>query len=357
VGEGVVPLAREDVNYIRNSVKATVDAYDGSVTLYEFDETDPVLRAWNAAFGGDLVVPREDIPAELLQHFRYPQDMFKVQRNLLAQFYVTNPGEFFAGTDFWQVPRTPANPDLQLLQPPYYLLTQFPEQASPTFQLTSALSPVNRRNLAAVVSGAYVDGDLRLQAWSLPSDTRIAGPEQVHQDMVNASAIRQELTLLEAGGSAVVTYGNLLSLPYQDGMLYVEPVYVQTRTAEAFPLMQKVLMSYGQYVTLSDSLEDGLANLVEQGQRGVPTIGDDEAPPEEPPAETPPGSPPPAEQPEPPAAPPGVAEAEADLAAAMDELRAAEQSGDFVRYAQAAQAVLEAWEAYQAALEAAGEGG
>jgi uncharacterized protein len=353
VGIGAVAqLAREDVNYIRNSVKATVDAYDGTVTLYEYDAEDPVLRAWNSAFGGDLVVPREEIPESLLAHFRYPVDMFKVQRNLLARFYVTEPREFFAGTDFWQVPRTPADPDSQFFQPPYYLLTEFPEQAGPTFQLTSAVSPVNRRNLAAVVSGAYVDGEQLLQAWTLPSDTRISGPEQVHQEMVNAAAIRQELTLLEAGGSALVRFGNLLSLPYQDGMLYVEPVYVQTRTAEAFPLMQKVLMSYGQYVTLADSLEEGLQNLVEQGRRGVPTIAEETEPGETPPDEgaaTPPPATPPAEEP-PATPPPGIAEAEANLREAMDELRAAEQSGDFVRYAQAAQAVLDAWEAYEAAI-------
>jgi hypothetical protein len=362
VGTGVARLAQEEVNYMRNSVKATVDAYDGSVTLYEYAPDDPVLQAWNKAFGGDLLVPREETPPELMQHFRYPIDMFKVQRNLLAQFYVEDPGEFFAGTDFWQVPRLPSNPDTGDLQPPYYLLTQFPEQAGPTFQLTSAVSPVNRRNLAAVISGAYVDGEQRLQAWSLPSDTRISGPEQVHQEMVNASAIRQELTLLEAGGSALIRYGNLLSLPYQDGMLYVEPVYVQTQTAEAFPLMQKVLMSYGQYVTLADSLEAGLADLVEQGQRGVPTIGEGETPPgEQPPGGTPAPTPSPTPAPTPPQtaepAPSSVQEAEQDLAAAMDELRAAEESGDFVRYAQAAQAVLEAWDAYQTALQEAEGGG
>jgi hypothetical protein len=354
VGVGVAQLARADVNYMRNSVKATVDAYDGKVTLYEFDGADPVLRAWNAAFGGDLLVPRSEIPPELLEHFRYPQDMFKVQRNLLARFYVEEPGQFFAGTDFWQVPNTPDNPDSERKQPPYYLLTQFPGQASPTFQLTSAVSPVNRRNLAAVVSGAYLDGQLRLQAWTLPSDTRISGPEQVHQEMVNASAIRQELTLLEAGGSAIVSYGNLLSLPYRDGMLYVEPVYVQTRAAEAFPLMQKVLMSYGQYVTLADSLEGGLENLVEQGRRGVPSIGEPGGPPASPaptePAPTGPEPTPPAQPPT--APPPDVAQALADLEVAMAELRAAEQAGDFVRYAEAAQAVLEAWDAYQAALAA-----
>jgi hypothetical protein len=353
VGEGTVAqLAQDEISYIRNSVKATVDAYDGSVTLYEFDQEDPVLRAWNAAFGGDLVVPKEETPAALIPHFRYPQDLFKVQRDLLQRFYVQDPGEFFAGTDFWEVPNTPANPDSSLLQPPYYLNAQFPGQQRPTFQLTSAVSPVDRLNLAALVSGAFTDGELRLQAWRLPEDTRIPGPVQVHQDMTNAAQIRERITLLE--GSARVTYGNLLSLPYQDGMLYIEPVYVQTTATDAFPLMQLVLMSYGQYVTLAPTVEDGLTDLVEQGQAGVPTLPDgEEAPAEPPPGDgTPAPTTPPAEPPtgEPTTAPPPDLEAsQARMVAAEEELAAAYESGDFGRLA----AALEEWVAAREELAAA----
>jgi len=354
VGAGVAQLAREDVSYMRNAVKATVDAYDGTVTLYEFDESDPVLQAWNKAFGGDLVVPREEIPESLLPHFRYPADMFKVQRNLFSRFYVENPLEFFAGTDFWQVPNDPSNPESGQRQPPYYLLTQFPGQEEPTFQLTSAVSPVNRQNLAAIISGAYVDGELVLQAWQLPDDTRIPGPQQVHQDMVNASDVRQEITLLE--GSAVVRYGNLLSLPYQDGMLYVEPVYVQTRAQDAFPLMQKVLMSYGDYVTLADSVEEGLKDLVEQGRRGVPTLEGDTPPTDdvdEAAAPTPePTEPPASETPDEETPSVDLATAERNFREAMDELRKAREAGDIVRIAEATEAALAAWEAYEKAAEA-----
>lgn len=351
VGEGAVAqLAQDEISYIRNSVKATVDAYDGSVTLYEFDQEDPVLQAWNAAFGGDLVVPKEETPETLVPHFRYPQDLFKVQRDLLQRFYVQDPGEFFSATDFWEVPNTPANPDSSLLQPPYYLNAQFPGQEQSTFQLTSAVSPVDRFNLAALISGAYVDGELKLQAWRLPEETRIPGPVQVHQDMTNAAQIRERITLLE--GSARVTYGNLLSLPYQDGMLYIEPVYVQTTATDAFPLMQLVLMSYGQYVTLAPTVEDGLADLVEQGQAGVPTLPPDGEEPAEP-GPTP-GPTPPVEPTEPPTAeptepPPDLAAAQARMDAANDELAAAYESGDFGRLA----AALEEWAAAREELEAA----
>jgi hypothetical protein len=351
VGEGTVAqLAQDDVSYIRNSVKATVDAYDGSVTLYEFDEEDPVLQAWNSAFGGELVVPKEETPEALVPHFRYPQDLFKVQRDLLQRFYVEDPGEFFSATDFWEVPNTPANPDSTLLQPPYYLNAQFPGQEQSTFQLTSGVSPVGRFNLAALISGAYVDGELKLQAWRLPEETRIPGPVQVHQDMTNAAQIRERITLLE--GSALVTYGNLLSLPYQDGMLYIEPVYVQTTATDAFPLMQLVLMSYGQYVTLAPTVEDGLADLVEQGQAGVPTLPEGEEPTEPAPGESPgPTAEPPPEPTEPPATepPPDLAEAEARMGEADQELAAAYESGDFARLADA----LEEWVAAREALDAA----
>jgi hypothetical protein len=353
VGEGAVAqLARDEVSYIRNSVKATVDAYDGTVTLYEFDDTDPVLRAWDAAFGGDLVVPKEETPQALVPHFRYPQDLFKVQRDLLQRFYVRDPGEFFAGTDFWEVPNTPANPDSALLQPPYYLNAQFPGQERSTFQLTSAVSPVDRFNLAALVSGAYVDGELKLEAWRLPEDTRIPGPVQVHQDMTNAAQIRERITLLE--GSARVTYGNLLSLPYQDGMLYIEPVYVQTTATDAFPLMQLVLMSYGQYVTLAPTVQDGLTDLVEQGQAGVPTLppdGEEPAPGGETPAPTAePTEPAPTEPTQP---PPDLAQAQARMDAADQELAAAYESGDFGRLA----AALEEWAAAREELAAARNAG
>ena len=173
---GTFQLARENVNYMRNSVKATVDAYDGTVKLYEFDDTDPVLKAWNKAFGGDLVLPKAEIPAELTEHFRYPADMFKVQRNLLTKFHVTDPGDFYSAQDFWQVPNVPDAPDSGQKQPPYYLFTQFPGQESPRFQLTSAVTPNGRQNLAALISGSYVDGKPRLEVLELPDQTRISGP-------------------------------------------------------------------------------------------------------------------------------------------------------------------------------------
>ncbi|MFU8852445.1 UPF0182 family protein [Micromonospora sp. SL1-18] len=344
-GRGTFQLARENVNYMRNSVKATVDAYDGTVRLYQFDDTDPVLKAWNKAFGGDLVLPKSDIPPELSAHFRYPADLFKVQRNLLTRFHVTDPGDFYSGQDFWQVPNAPDAPDSGQKQPPYYLFTQFPEQQEPRFQLTSAVTPNGRQNLAALISGSYVDGQPRLQVLDLPDQTRTAGPVQVHQQMTNTdSDIRQQLNWLSSSNQAQVEYGNLLSLPFGDGMLYVEPVYVKSNQQDAYPLLQKVLLSYGDggsYMVLADNLSDGIKQLVEQGKRAG--TGNPPAPG---------GNPPPTGGTSQPVLTGELAQAADKVQSAIGEVKAAQASGDFERYGRALKTLDEAMTAFQQAQAA-----
>ncbi|GAB3157310.1 UPF0182 family protein [Micromonospora sonneratiae] len=343
-GLGTFQLAKTNVNYIRNSVKATVDAYDGTVKLYQFDDTDPVLKAWNKAFGGDLVVPKAEIPAELAAHFRYPADLFKVQRNLLSNFHVTDPGDFYSGQDFWEVPNVPDAPDSNKKQPPYYLLTQLPGQDGARFQLTSAVTPRGRQNLAALISGSYVDGKPRLEVLELPDQTAVSGPVQAHQRMTNNATIRQQLNLLSSN-QAQVQYGNLLSLPFGDGMLYVEPVYVKLNQTNAYPVLQKVLLSYGDggsYVVLADNLADGIKQLVEQGKKAE---GGTTPPPDG--GTTPPGdggTPPMTGE---------LAAAAARVQAAIAEVKAAQASGDFERYGRALKALDEAMTAFQAAQQAA----
>ncbi|MFD0967720.1 UPF0182 family membrane protein [Plantactinospora endophytica] len=354
-GLGTFELAREDVNYIRNSVKATVDAYDGTVTLYQFDDTDPVLKAWNKAFGGDLVKPKSEIPADLAAHFRYPADLFKVQRNLLAKFHVTDPSEFFSGQDFWEVPNVPDAPDTGEKQPPYYLYTQFPGQEAARFQLTSAVTPLGRQNLAALISGSYLNGQPRLEVLELPDQTAVSGPVQVHQKMTNNANIRQELNLLTSN-QAQVQYGNLLSLPFGDGMLYVEPVYVKSNQQNAYPLLQRVLISYGdggQYVVLANSLEEGIKQLVEQGKKaGAETPTTPPPPTDGSPNPTPtPTAPPPTSTPQ---FTPELAAAAAKVQTAIGEVKAAQTSGDFERYGRALKALDDAMTEFQNAQRAAG---
>jgi len=153
-GQGTRALPRQDVNYIRNSVKATVNAYTGKVTLYEFDTKDPVLKTWMKTYPG-IIRPESEISPQLREHIRYPEDLFKVQRELLTRYHVTDPRQFFNTQDFWKVPSDPTTGTGQnAAQPPYYIRAQAPGQDRPVFQLTSALNAFRRENLSAFVSAS-----------------------------------------------------------------------------------------------------------------------------------------------------------------------------------------------------------
>jgi uncharacterized membrane protein (UPF0182 family) len=357
-GEGFAQQAQENINYLRNSVKATVDAYTGEVTLYSFDDSDPILKAWNKAFGGKIIKPSSAIPAELAQHFRYPEDQFKVQRELLTRFHVTDASQYYSGQDFWQVPLDPA-PGGGQKQAPYYLLAKFPGQDRATFQLTAAMVPRNRQNLAALITGSYVNGKPRLEVLQLPDDTQVFGPGQVDQKMTNDNGVRPVISSYQI--SADVKYGNLLSLPVGGGMLYVEPLYVQSRAANAYPQLKQVLVNFGQFVGFGETLPGALASLQKAAKSGQTSSG---TPPPANPSPNPSasGSPSPTPSPTPsassPPPPPQSSSAALDAAtAAMDtaiaHLKAAQQSGDFEAYGRALQELNAAIAAYQKARQAA----
>jgi uncharacterized membrane protein (UPF0182 family) len=224
------------------------------------------------------------------------------------------------------VPADPANHGSGLKQPPYYLLTQFPGEEGQSFQLTAALTPAKRQNLAALMTGRYVNGKPQLEVLELPRENRIPGPGQAYQNMANDPTARQQLNLLNSNNSTVV-YGNLLSLPYGGGMLYVQPVYVQSAdVANPIPLMKKVLVSYGDQVGYADTLTDALAQLVQKGS----------ASPSQP---TNPSQP---SNPSKPANPgtggqltPELSAAAAKIQTAIDKLQAAQKAGDFEAYGKA----------------------
>ncbi|HMC67975.1 MAG TPA: UPF0182 family protein, partial [Mycobacteriales bacterium] len=234
------------VNYIRNSVKATVDAYDGTVNLYQWGQRDPVLETWKKAFPG-VVQPSSDISEALMDHLRYPQDLFKVQRELYAHYHVTNPKDFYAQTDFWKVPDDPTKSAVASEpQPPYYLTLARPGETTPTFQLTTSLLQNNGRNLAAFVS---VDSDPASSSYGtlftlqLPSNALVPGPGLVHNDFRAFPAASTEISLLDQHGSTV-DEGNLLTLPIGGSFVYVEPLYVRSTAATSFPTLKRVLVDF-----------------------------------------------------------------------------------------------------------------
>jgi uncharacterized protein len=269
----VTPVSRQ-VNYIRNSVKATVDAYTGKVTLYQWDTKDPVLKTWMGAYP-NTVQPFSAISDELMAHFKYPEDLFKVQREMLANYHVTKASAFYSGGDFWRVPVDPTQDATDSgLQPPYYLTLRMPGQTQSTFSLTSAYVPTgDRNNLSAFVA---VDADPgpdygQFRVLQLPRSVQINGPSQVQNAFRSDDQVAEQLNILSRGSK--VQFGNLLTLPVGGGLLYVEPVYVQAEATTSFPLLRKVLVSFGDKVAFEDTLQGSL-DKVFSGESGATTGGD-----------------------------------------------------------------------------------
>ncbi|WSG15904.1 UPF0182 family protein [Nonomuraea sp. NBC_01738] len=251
----------DEINYMRNSVKATVDAYDGTVTLYAWDDTDPVLKTWQNAFG-TAIKPKSAISPELRDHLRYPADMFKAQREILTQYHVTEPNAFFGGQDFWKVPQDPASQKEK--QPPYYVTMKMPGSTE-KFSLTTAFVPFNRQNMAAfmAVDASADPSQAKLEILQLPSNTTIQGPPQAQNTFLSNPKVSSALNVLRTGNALDVIYGNLLTLPFGGGLLYVEPVYVQPKaeTSGRYPTLNKVMVLFGDKVGFGGTLDEALKEV------------------------------------------------------------------------------------------------
>jgi uncharacterized membrane protein (UPF0182 family) len=277
-------------NYIRNSVKVTVDAYDGSVTLYTWDAEDPVLKAWAKIYGQNLHNISE-ISGDLMAHIRYPENLFKIQRSLLSKYHVNSASSFFSGEDFWQVPGDPTvaattaagasgtATTTNVKQPPYYLTLQMPDQDRPVFSLTSSFIPGGGAKREILTGFLSADSDAgnqagvvgenygKLHLLELPRNTTVPGPGQA-QNNFNANAdVSKELNLL-SGNSSSIKRGNLLTLPLGGGLIYVQPVYVQSTGNTSFPLLKKILVAFGDKVGFDSTLQ-GALNQVFGGNSGA----------------------------------------------------------------------------------------
>lgn len=270
-GGGVLPA--ENVNYIRNAVKATVDAYDGSVTMYAWDDEDPILKAWQSIFP-TVLKPYSEMSGELMSHVRYPEDQFKVQRELMGRYHVTNADTFFSNIDAWSVPDDPTEPeDSNVKQPPFYLSLQMPKQKEAAFSLTtpfvpSASNPTEEaRNVlygflaadadAGDKDGVKAEGYGTLRLLDTSRSDAVPGPGQAQNKFNSDPTVSTELNLLSRGASEVKR-GNLLTLPIGGGILYVQPVYVQSSGSSSYPTLQRVLVSFGENVGFAPTLDEAL---------------------------------------------------------------------------------------------------
>ncbi|GAA1386919.1 UPF0182 family protein [Kitasatospora putterlickiae] len=352
---GELLTAANQVNYIRNSVKATVDAYTGEVTLYQWDENDPVLKTWMKAFPG-TVKAKADIPSELAPHLRYPQDMFKVQRDLLAEYHMTDAGGFFNGTDIWQVPTDPTT-NTNEVQPPYYLTVRMPDAKEASFSLTTTFAPQGRDNLAAFMSVSADPGPDygKIRIAKIPTGSGALGPKQVQAKFNSDPLVANQLTLLKTGTDSDIEYGNLLTLPVGGGLLNVEPVYLIGRSAKV-PVLKKVLATYGNenaVVAVEDNLEKALAKVLGAAAPGAPVTPT--APGTTPTSPTTPTTPTTPTAPTPGATvSPELQKAIADAVKANNDSQTAFKNGDWVAWGQAQKALNDALKAVEAAEQKAG---
>ena len=287
---------RGQINYIRNSVKATVNAYDGKVTLYQWDEKDPILKTWMKVFP-DTVQPLSSMSGELLSHVRYPADLFKVQRALLGSYHVDEAGAFYSQQDAWMTPNDPVGGQgVGTLQPPYYLTMQVPGTETPEFSIYSTFIPRSTGESSRNVLTGYLVANAnagsengkkseeygRLTLLTLPKSTIVPGPGQVQNNFNADSEVSRLLNVLRQGSTRVLN-GNLLTLPVGGGLLYVQPVYIQSTGETSFPLLQKILVAFGDQIAFEDTLDQALTSLFgSSGMNPTPIPTDPDAEPTEP---------------------------------------------------------------------------
>jgi uncharacterized membrane protein (UPF0182 family) len=257
------PALTGDANYLRNSVKVVVDAYDGSMTYYVSDPNDPIVRVWERAFP-DLFSPMSDASADLAAHFRYPENLLQVQAAQFTTYHVTDPDVFYGKQDFWQIPDDPAAPTGQIVQMrPYYVLMRLPGEADETFALVVPFTPANRQNMVAWMAAKSDIGDDygHVTSYEFPSGRNVDGPTQVFARINQNAQFSKERTLLSQAGSDV-TFGDFLVLPIENGILYVQPVYVQAKQANSIPELKRVIVVNGTEIGIGTTLEEAIADSI-----------------------------------------------------------------------------------------------
>ena len=262
-----------DGNYIRNSVKVVVDAYDGTTTFFMVDPEDPIIQAWSRVFP-DLFSPLEDAPDSLREHFRYPEDLFRIQAHQYANYHVTNAPQFYAKEDFWSVPlvkRDPNQPIEEELEP-YYLLLPLPGETSPSFRLFTPFTPLNRPNMVGWMAAESDPAEYgKLSSFEFQS-RNVSGPAQVTALISQDTEVSQEISLFDQLGSNVI-YGDVLAIPIGQSFLYVQPLYLEAAGGSPIPELKRVVVVSGENVEMAATLQDALIELFEGIEVEPPTEG------------------------------------------------------------------------------------
>ena len=267
---GAEDIRTGPINYIRNSVKVVMDAYDGTMTFYVADPSDPIIRAWQGVFP-TLFHPLSELPADLRPHLRVPEDLFNIQTELFGRYHVTDPETFFSEQDRWTVPRGKTN-DQSLPSEAYYVIMRMPGEPDPEFLLLQPMVPTSRPNMIAWIAARNDPehyGGIRV--YRFPTNTSVFGPEQIEARIDQDPTISAQVTLWNQSGSSVVR-GNLIVVPVGDTLIYLQPIYLQSTSAR-FPEFQRIVVASPTSVVWARTLGQALEALLEAGGGPGPTPG------------------------------------------------------------------------------------
>ena len=269
-GQNIEEILRDNINYVRNSVKVLVDAYDGTMRFFVVDETDPLLRTYRKIFPR-LFEPSKAIPAAVKAHFRYPLDLFKIQAQMYLAYHMNDPEVFYNREDLWRFPIQTYEGNQQIMEP-YYMIVRLPGEAKEGFILILPFTPANKDNMLtwmAARSNGQEYGKLLL--YEFPKQKLVFGPRQIEAKIDQDPQISQQFTLWSQAGSKVIR-GDLLVIPIEQSLLYVEPVYLRAEQGE-LPELKRVIVTYDKEVVMAETLDKSLVAIFGgvQAEKGVPT--------------------------------------------------------------------------------------
>jgi uncharacterized protein len=262
------PMAELDLNYIRNSVKVIVDAYNGTVDFYLIDSRDPIAATYQRIFP-TLFKPFSAMPPDLRKHIRYPEDLFRIQAEVYQTYHMEAADVFYNREDFWQFPRQPAGEGTSMMTP-YYIIMRLPGEPQAEFFIMIPMVPSRRDNMIAWLAARCDAPDYgKLIVYEFPKDKLVYGPFQIEARINQSTEISQQLTLWNQMGSRVIR-GNLLVIPIENSILYVSPLYLRAQQGH-LPELKRVIAAYGEHVVMKETLAEALAALFTESG-GAPSI-------------------------------------------------------------------------------------
>lgn len=257
---------RKEVNYIRNSIKILIDAYDGTINFYITDKTDPIAMAYYNLYEGLFVNKDTQIPEYISNQFIYPEFLYKIQAELITRYHDVQPDVLYRNDDVWSIATnniskvsTKTGTEIE----PYYTMVQTVEKSDPELGLVIPYTPYNKQNMLAYMVGTYENGQPQLKIYKYPSDSNVLGPMQLNTQLEQDERIASELESLNTTGTKITKY--LIAVPIDNKILYIEPIYQQyINEADSVPTLKRVIAASGNKVAIGNTLKESLTNLVSQ---------------------------------------------------------------------------------------------